>query len=75
MRNLHVSDLNLIVYSVCVEENTDLPTLLHGGNHSALVDVRRRIVKQAREAGFSLPQIGRAINRHHTSVLHLSRTV
>lgn len=29
----------------------------------------------AREQGYSLPQIGRALNRHHTTVLHACRVV
>jgi chromosomal replication initiation ATPase DnaA len=65
--------LQIIVYDTCVEFNTEQHYLLHGGNHQALVNVRRKIAWRARAEGYSLPQIGRALNRHHTTVLNLLR--
>ena len=35
-----------------------------------LVAVRRRIIHRLRVAGYSLPEIGRTINRDHTTVMH-----
>ena len=63
--------LNGIVLQVCEETNTSLQEIKYGGRHQGLVEVRVKIAKMAREAGFSLPEIGRAMNKHHTSVLHL----
>lgn len=36
-----------------------------------LVEARRQFAQAAKRAGFSTPAIGRALHRHHTSVLHL----
>ena len=65
------SKMRRIIDEVCTDERTSLKELIEGGNHRALVDIRMRIAYRAREAGYSLSQIGRALNRHHTSVLHL----
>jgi chromosomal replication initiation ATPase DnaA len=35
-----------------------------------LVAVRQRVIHRLRVAGYSLPEIGRVINRDHTTVLH-----
>ncbi len=39
-----------------------------------LTAARRRFVKLARRRGYSLSAIGRALELHHTSVMHLART-
>jgi chromosomal replication initiation ATPase DnaA len=45
--------------------------LLRGQSRSApLVRVRQFAMSEARDAGYSLPEIGRALNRDHTTVLH-----
>lgn len=44
-------------------------------SHSAtLVHARRVFVQFARDQGFSYPQIGYALHRHHTTVIHLAKT-
>jgi chromosomal replication initiation ATPase DnaA len=40
---------------------------------SKLVRARRAFAVWARQAGYSLPEIGRAMARHHTTVLSLLR--
>jgi hypothetical protein len=55
-----LAELEGIVERACIITNTTLSELLYGGHHRALVDVRRRVAKEAREAGYSLPEIGRA---------------
>ena len=40
-----------------------------------LVRARWQIIALARNEGFSLPVIGRAMNRDHTSIIHALRTV
>ena len=48
---------------------------LVGRSHSRrLVEVRRAFAKTARECGYSFPTIGRALNRHHTTVMNLVAT-
>src|SRR5258708_4601896 len=70
----HVGDmkqLENIVAAACIAANTEIYDLWFGGNHRAIVDVRRRIAIKAREAGYSYPEIGRALHRHHTSIINL----
>ena len=38
-----------------------------------LVDIRQSIAAEAREHEFSYPQIGRALNRDHTTIISLLR--
>lgn len=45
------------------------------GPQRALHPYRWRAMKRAHEEGYSLPQIGRAFNRDHTTVLHAVRKV
>ena len=44
------------------------------GKGRELVEVRRIVAAYLRSRGCSLPEIGRVLNRDHTSVLHLLRT-
>lgn len=45
---------------------------LRGESHERQqVNARRYFCWRANELGFSSPQIGRVLHRHHTSVLHL----
>jgi chromosomal replication initiation ATPase DnaA len=45
--------------------------VLRGKSRSApLVRIRQLAMSEARDAGYSLPEIGRALNRDHTTVLH-----
>jgi chromosomal replication initiation ATPase DnaA len=63
-----------IIGTACKESGVNPRALLSEGNQAQLVAVRRVIVERARQRGFSYPQIGRALGRHHTSVLHLAKT-
>lgn len=40
------------------------------GRHPASVAARDEVYRQLRALGYSLPAIGKAVGRHHTSVLH-----
>ena len=42
--------------------------------HPDLVAARHAIAKEARRLEYSYPVIGRALNRDHTSIMHLLRT-
>jgi len=65
------SKMGRIIEETCREFHVNRQELVEGGNHQSLVKVRMVVAYRAREAGYSLPQIGRAINRHHTSIIHL----
>ena len=39
------------------------------------VETRRRVAAMARLKGFSFPQIGRALNRDHSTIIYLLRKV
>ena len=41
------------------------------GNRKYLVAIRAEVAKLARKQGYSLPDIGRLLHRHHTSILYL----
>lgn len=45
--------------------------VLEKDNRRELVEIRRRVAVRARRFGYSLPQIGNVLKRHHTSVLSL----
>lgn len=46
-------------------------TILGTSRLSEYVVARRQIARELREKGYSLPAIGRAMNRHHTTVMNL----
>lgn len=47
-------------------------SLLKGKNRARrLVNHRAQLCKALRVKGFSYPEIGKALNRHHTSIMHL----
>lgn len=48
--------------------------ILSKSSSPPVVKARRSISVRARELGYSLPQIGAALNKHHTTILHLLRT-
>jgi len=40
-------------------------------NRASRVKVRREIAVKARAMGYSFPEIGRALHRHHTTIVYL----
>lgn len=52
-----------------------LSALRSDSRKRSLFRCRQSIATQAREEGFSFPQIGRALNRDHSTVVHAVRTV
>ena len=48
-----------------------LEAVVGRGQHATIVAARRRAAVNLRAMGFSTPEIGHYLNRHHTSVLHL----
>ena len=56
-----------VTVMVCNVEGLPLRAVRADGRK--LFHVRRTIARRARAMGFSLPQIGRALNRDHTTIL------
>lgn len=54
---------------LCHAQGYDLATIRRDGRMHDHVRVRWLIAKQARAKGFSYPQIGRALNRDHTTII------
>jgi chromosomal replication initiation ATPase DnaA len=51
------------------------PQMILGKNQEArIVEARRNLVLRLRNRGMSFPTIGRWLNRHHTSIIHLCQT-
>lgn len=53
------------------ELGVDGYVLLGRGRWASIVKVRTTIARELRAAGYSLPEIGRVLNRHHTSIMNL----
>jgi hypothetical protein len=65
-----------VITRVADEEGFSLDELRHHSRAVELVATRWRAAKAAREeTGASLPQIGRILDRHHTTVLHGLRQI
>jgi len=62
-----------IVQAVCTEHSMPPEEVLAKSNRRSVVGVRREIAKLARARGFSFPQIGGALGKHHTTIINLLR--
>lgn len=63
--------LNGILEEIASQHGSPVAELRSSKKWPALVSARRHFSKVAREAGFSFPAIGRALDRHHTTIIHL----
>ena len=69
-----VEGLGALLQRIAVESGT-APELLRGPERTtSRVKARRRFCVAARALGYSLTEIGNAIGRHYTSVMHLLAT-
>jgi hypothetical protein len=59
--------------AVCAAEGVSRE-VVDQGNQEKAVHVRRLFSRRARELGYSYPQIGRFLGRHHTTIMHLVLT-
>lgn len=59
-----------IVAFRAVSAGVGLRTLRSADRHEHLVRIRQRIAYEARQSGFSLWQIGRALNRDHNTIMY-----
>lgn len=64
------NELDAIVIQVAAEHGIDVATLVRRNNGPMAVRIRKEAMKRARTAGYSLPEIGSSLQRHHTTVLH-----
>lgn len=59
------------IVKYCVKYEIDKYLLLSKRRDASLVKKRKLIAKDLREQGLSYPQIGKLLNRHHTTIMHL----
>jgi len=71
--NFAKSGLLQIVEDTAAEWRVSVDAIQAKSNAPGIVRIRREIAQKARRAGYSMPQIGKAIHRHHTTVIHLLR--
>lgn len=67
-------DVSNVISAISSKMRVATEDILGKGNQALYVEARRRVAVELREKGYSLPQIGAAINRHHTTVINLLRT-
>lgn len=68
-----LSELTKLLREVAARHRLPVEALRNGGSQWRLVIARREFCKLARERGYFLTDIGKAVHRHHTSVYYLAR--
>ncbi len=68
------SALEDLAFDVEWQEGVTLARMRSKVRHAEVVAARRTFSKRAVDMGFSYPQIGRFLGKHHTTILHLART-
>jgi chromosomal replication initiation ATPase DnaA len=63
-----------IIALVAEERKLHVDDIISSSQHVDLVDARREISIRARARKFTFPAIGRALHRHHTTIVHLVNT-
>lgn len=66
----HRSIVLRIAEEVSAHSGVPVAAILSSGRVEAVARARHIVMYEARRAGLSYPQIARAMNRHHTSVMH-----
>jgi chromosomal replication initiation ATPase DnaA len=67
-----VSDeLHALLYAICAERRVNYADVISPRKMANLVETRRQFAYEARQRHYSLPDIGAALHRHHTTVLNL----
>jgi len=67
------SDPRLYVSMRAEDFNVHRSVLLSRDRSTWLVTIRRKIAAELRAANYSLPEIGKALNRDHSSIINLLR--
>lgn len=60
-----------VLEDAATRHNVDAAAILGPRRHAPLVEARADVARRLRDAGWSFPKIGRALNRHHTTIMHL----
>lgn len=64
-----MSQYEVVIHEVAERHGVTVEALLGRRKYSPLPAARRAVCVRLREAGLSLPAIGRQLGRHHTTVL------
>ena len=67
--------IRAIIRDASVLTGIPVPDIIGHKRTKEFVRVRQAVMWEARRQGYSLPQIGRALNRDHTTVIHGLRQV
>lgn len=60
-----------ILTDVSKRHGVSVAELLHDGKGKRLINARREVAQDLRDRGWSYPDIGRVLKRHHTTVMNL----
>lgn len=63
-----------IVEPILVKHDVEWNEVISGARQQKLVKIRQEVMVALRKAGWTLPVIGRFMNRDHTTVLHALRS-
>jgi chromosomal replication initiation ATPase DnaA len=66
-------DLNLIIRRIAKAYGVKVSDLRGPKRWPGLLRARKQAYRECRLAGASYPEIGRALHRHHTTVMHAVR--
>jgi chromosomal replication initiation ATPase DnaA len=66
--------LKEIMQRVCEETGVTILEMRAKDNRWRLVEARRKVAVRARQQAISYPKIGAALQKHHTTVMHLVET-
>lgn len=64
-------ELAELLEAIAGDHDLTVEVIVGHSNEAPLVKARREFAKQARARGYSFPVIGRAMGRHHTTVINL----
>lgn len=60
--------------TICTNLGVDVAEVLGPSRAQSVVAIRRKVVVRLRELGWSYPEIGALLGRHHTSIMYLAKT-
>lgn len=63
--------MRAILERVAYDYEIPIDSILRGGNSRKLVQARREVAIEARRQGFTFPQIGAALGKHHSTIIYL----
>jgi chromosomal replication initiation ATPase DnaA len=69
--NVFRDKMSALLEKVSDETGIPIMQILERSNNARLVEARRKFCVLARAQGYSYPEIGAAIGKHHTTIIHL----